>query len=283
MPRRTSDMPKRIVSDLTQEQESRLPIYRDKWRSVAISTERVDQAKAAAVLKAVYVASDYREPEILFYTSPFAAIKKVFAINNFKDYLGRNIHVKFRKRVLDHVRHQIAQQLNPRFFIRLQNQVNWPEYPYYPTEDRPQNACFPYSDISTCMESQLVNDLKQFDLEYVENSYHMLDLIRPADWSIWGCMFDFCIAELGFQHDKKKWSLIQELIQNTGFIFQFEKVCIVCDRPSKLSFDSSNHLHAENEPALQFADGYSIYACHGRSPFEEERYSDYEDPDVSLV
>ncbi|WP_375494964.1 hypothetical protein [uncultured Nostoc sp.] len=32
-------------------------------------------------------------------------------------------------------------------------------------------------------------------------------------------------------------------------------------------------LHAEGEAALQFADGYSVYACHGRHPSQEERYS----------
>jgi len=76
-------------------------------------------------------------------------------------------------------------------------------------------------------------------------------------------MFDFCISVLKLQHDRQKWQVLQELMQHSGFIFQFEKVCIACDRPCKLSFDQENHLHAEGEPAMQFADGYSVYACHG--------------------
>ena len=43
----------------------------------------------------------------------------------------------------------------------------------------------------------------------------------------------------------------------------FENICIVCDRPSLLSFDNQNRLHAEGEPAIQFTDGYSLYAYHG--------------------
>ncbi|MEH1839447.1 MAG: DUF6745 domain-containing protein [Nostoc sp.] len=50
------------------------------------------------------------------------------------------------------------------------------------------------------------------------------------------------------------------------------KVCIVCDRPCKLSFDEENMLHAEGEPALQFPDDYSVYACHGRHPSQKQRY-----------
>jgi hypothetical protein len=56
-----------------------------------------------------------------------------------------------------------------------------------------------------------------------------------------------------------------------SFIWQFEKVCIVCDRPGKLSFNRDNMLHAEGESAIQFTDGYSVYAYQGTHLREEER------------
>jgi hypothetical protein len=37
----------------------------------------------------------------------------------------------------------------------------------------------------------------------------------------------------------------------------------VCDRPRILSFDNEQRLHAEGTPAIQFADGFSVYAYHG--------------------
>jgi hypothetical protein len=83
----------------------------------------------------------------------------------------------------------------------------------------------------------------------------------------WACLFDFCISVLKLHYDKKKWTVIQQLVQNCGFLLQYENVCVACDRPSKLSFDAENLLHADGEPALQFADGYSIFAIHGKSPF----------------
>lgn len=81
-------------------------------------------------------------------------------------------------------------------------------------------------------------------------------------------MFDFCISILGLQHDKQKWKALQDLMQYCGFIFQFEKVCLACDRPCELSFDDKNMLHAEGKPALLFADGYSVYAYQGRHSSE---------------
>jgi hypothetical protein len=51
--------------------------------------------------------------------------------------------------------------------------------------------------------------------------------------------------------------------QSCSWIYPFEKTCIVCDRPTQLSIDSEQRLHAEAEPAIQFADGYTLYAYHG--------------------
>jgi hypothetical protein len=59
-------MPRRIITELTEEQEAMIAIYRDKWRRIAISTEPINHEKVAAVIKAAYAVSDYPEPEILF-------------------------------------------------------------------------------------------------------------------------------------------------------------------------------------------------------------------------
>ena len=268
MPKRIIPMPKRIISELSPEQEAMLPSYRDKWRSIAMLTEPIDREKVTAVIKAAYAVSGYCEPEILFYSSPMEAIKKVIAVENFKAYLGRDIHIKFSKRVTDHLQHQIMQQFEAQLFIsKLLNQIQITEFPHYSTESHPRVSYFPYS-VKSCLEQQLIADFDQSKIEFTDLLYFTGNLTKLAEGAIWGCMFDFCISVLKLQHDRQKWQVLQELMQHCGFIFQFEKVCVVCERPCKLSFDQKNLLHADKEPAMQFADGYSVYACHGRNPFE---------------
>jgi internalin A len=53
------------------------------------------------------------------------------------------------------------------------------------------------------------------------------------------------------------------LFEECGWIVAFEKIGAVCDRPRHLRFDSQNRLHAEGEPAIEFADGWKIYFDHG--------------------
>jgi hypothetical protein len=259
---------RKIVIDLTDEQEALIPEYRAKWRSIENKIESLDRTKAIETINAAYSTSSYSEPEILWYDNPLMAIQEVTHIENFKNYLGRSICTKFSKRVFDHVQYSLTQQLDFKFFIRLRNQTTHAEFPYYSTFDKPQPYYFSHSVI-TCLEHQLLADLEKTspELEFSDISYFTSCISRPAEWTNWSCLFDFCISVLKLHHDKKKWTVIQQLIQNCGFLLQYENVCIACDRPSKLSFDAENLLHADVEPALQFGDGYSVFANHGKSPF----------------
>ncbi|AFY56703.1 hypothetical protein Riv7116_4274 [Rivularia sp. PCC 7116] len=119
------------------------------------------------------------------------------------------------------------------------------------------------------MEIQLVDDLVNSGLDFADILDFTNNMIIAPNWALLGCILDFCISVLNVGHDKKKWQVLQDLIQHCGFIFQFEKVCICCNRPCQLSFDNNNLLHAEEEPAIQFRDGFSVYACHGEQIYQE--------------
>jgi internalin A len=78
---------------------------------------------------------------------------------------------------------------------------------------------------------------------------------------------ELVVQEFNYQLDKEEQKALQylnQLLENCGWIFPFEKVCIVCYRPRKISLDSDNQLHAEAEPVIQFADGWHTgYYYHG--------------------
>ncbi|MEH1928546.1 hypothetical protein [Nostoc sp.] len=63
-----------VSEKLTPEQEALIPVYRQKWRAIALSTERIDREKASEAVKATYVLIGIEEPEIVFYDSPNAAL-----------------------------------------------------------------------------------------------------------------------------------------------------------------------------------------------------------------
>ena len=256
-------MSKSIITELSNKQEVLLASYRQKWQAKTKSIRPIDREQITQTIKNAYQESNYSEPEIIFFGSPFAAIKKVIANEDFKTYLGRDISLKFRKRILDHVLHIFERQLSESLFYKLMNQIQYSEYPNHLDQNNRIKAFnFPVG-IKSCTEAQLLKDFDRIETDYSDVS-HLLDaLTRPADWYSWGCMFDFCVSVLDLQHDRRKWQIVNQLMQHSDFIFQFENVCLVCDRPDKLLFDRQNFLHGSWEYALQFADGYGVYAYHG--------------------
>nr|WP_199295038.1 hypothetical protein [Trichocoleus sp. FACHB-832] len=85
------------------------------------------------------------------------------------------------------------------------------------------------------------------------------------EWSSSGVFIDFCVFvfNLNSAENLKEWIVFQSIVKNCGWIYPYEKIAIVCDRPRVLSFDNQQRLHAEGSPAIQFAAGYSLYAYHG--------------------
>ncbi|MEH2092214.1 hypothetical protein [Nostoc sp.] len=67
-----------LIEKLTPEQEALIPVYREKWRAIALSTERIDRKKAAEAVKAAYTAIHKQEPEIIFCESPYAGLKIIY-------------------------------------------------------------------------------------------------------------------------------------------------------------------------------------------------------------
>ena len=78
-----------------------------------------------------------------------------------------------------------------------------------------------------------------------------------------GSWVDFCIEVLELDCDRSLYSAFKVLVENCGWIYPFEKKCFVCDRPRRLNFDSEYLLHAEGQPAIEFADNFSVYCYRG--------------------
>jgi len=74
--------------------------------------------------------------------------------------------------------------------------------------------------------------------------------------------FDFCVSELQVKSSPIG-KICQAIQEHCGGVYASPEVCLVYDRPCKLSFDTQGHLHAEGEPAIQYTDGFCVYAYRG--------------------
>lgn len=150
---------------------------------------------------------------------------------------------------------QQESQLNSKLASRLVNQLQ--------SRIKSRSANKLVSRLGNLLDSQRSSQLVSRLGNRLGRPLFYNNCIRSELWASYGSWLDFRISVCNAAHDQKIWEVFQSLVSNCGWILPFEKTCIVCDRPIKLSFDSEYLLHAEGEFALLFADGYSLYFNHG--------------------
>ena len=110
------------------------------------------------------------------------------------------------------------------------------------------------------------NEVDRESEEYKEcvKNYIAPYLNGSFDANIFG-FYDFFLEVLNLQGVPEniltKYVIWRESI-NFGVIYPLEKVCVISDRP-KVVRRNENGLHYEHGPAIEYRDGFSVYALNG--------------------
>ncbi len=256
------------INKLTPEQEALIPFYREKWRNIALSTERIDRRKAAEAVKEVYALCGLEQPEIYFCESPYEAMSKT--LPQLEYLMIQPIHLGFLR-----IRSSVSKLFALKSKLDLDNAAN--KRPSDVNIHIHTTLYYQFISYMKAIEQQLQTDIAdvvelQIDANLSE-LYHQLQIQLGKDYdsnfipAVTFCSycswFDFWNSVLNYTADQNLSQIFQSLAESCGWIFAYKRVAVVCDRPTKLSFDSQNRLHAEGEPAIEFADGYSLYIYHG--------------------
>mgnify|MGYP001794564804 CR=1 FL=1 len=228
-----------IITELTPEQEALIPVYRNKWLKIALSTERIDKKKAAEAVNYFYQFIGEDEPELLFFDSPYGAFEELDRIDSYSqdiyifNHLGRIFTSHIYDLVFDKTAREISKKLGNISFIRRIG-----------------------------VEYSIFNELEDKEIyvypEYIHNYSH------PIDWATnYGDFYDFCIDVLNLPFYKEKWDILQKIVKECWWIFSFKGICLICERPFNAEFDEQNNLHADGKPAIEYADGFKVHAHHG--------------------
>ena len=88
---------------------------------------------------------------------------------------------------------------------------------------------------------------------------------HEAGWIGWASYFHKVLSLPGTE----KIEPLSRIVAACGWVWFFSGAAIITDRSHVLKRDENNRLHCENGPALEYRDGFSIYAWHGtRLPAE---------------
>jgi hypothetical protein len=255
---------------LSPEQTLLLKECQGKWLQIALSTEAIDPEQAKEAVKQAYRINGFAEPKIYLMESPFAGMQKLAEFTDDLEALGEGLNQEIQghnewffthQRRLSEHQPQITQPLSHIAYLFSPVGKHLEEILLYRPKD--QQPVYPLPQIGISLE----DTLEQYD-QFMQAACAMprslfYNVISTDSLAENYCHLDFAFSVLGWAHSSEKWTTSSALLANCGWIMPFEKVCVVCDRPSKILIDDLNRLHAVGEPAIAFRDGYSMYAHHG--------------------
>jgi internalin A len=229
-------------------------------KRLTLSTRPIDVEKATEAIKVAYAAIGLKEPSVIICSSPRDAYLQIFNLPK-RDH-SQNCSDKWRWNRSG--KKLYWEWMSPSIVIEFANPLVW-QYEL----DRMTIVSEPDTTLSSLM-SELVNGYERSERRK-GNVFpdHLLSLRYPeTPTTLFKEIYltELYISSLGINLSQKAQEILRcqkQLFEDCGWIFPFEKICAVCDRPRHLRFDSQNRLHAEGEPAIEFADGWKFYYYHG--------------------
>ncbi|MEG4184916.1 leucine-rich repeat domain-containing protein, partial [Microcoleus sp. Pol14D6] len=229
---------------------------------LTFSTIPIEVEKATAAVKVAYAAIGLEQPEVIICSSPHDAFIQIFNLpkgdhspnwsnEGHWNRLGKKLDGKWMSVSPSIVRDFTSPAV---WKYELDCMAIEPE-----ADSTLSSLIYELADSYVRSEQTMGNVFPDYleDQEYPETPTTLFKEIYLTEWYI---------SSLGVNLSQKAQEILRSqklLFEHCGWIFPFEKFCAVCDRPRHLRFDSLNRLHAEGEPAIEFADGWNFYYYHG--------------------
>lgn len=238
-----------FTEELTAEQIAQIPIYRQTWQDIALSTDRINSQEATKAVQDTYELLGLKSPKICFFESPYAAAnaaKNLYQSPSFSQdglahatKLINKLHNKFYNENIEAIGHWDA-------WVESQLKLN----------------------ASSEIDTQLSTSLKNYFSGSASQDWYRVFGLLPLSLHIHkSAFFDFHFSvakrTLFQTHDELAWEVFKKLARSCGWIIPFEEICFVSERPTQFLFDSENRLHAEGEAAVKFTDGSGLYSYYG--------------------
>ncbi|MEL7313808.1 MAG: DUF6745 domain-containing protein [Cyanobacteria bacterium J06559_3] len=308
-----------LIESLTPEQEASLTRYREKWRSLNLSTERMERRRAESALKAAYTLAGKPDPEFQFLDGP-QALQEFLEAYSAKDLILQrgNLVSLYDTSFLKQLQDQFAPEVWRTLSVQLTadgahnsvHQIN--SLVIRPFSERFNQAVSTAWDEAQARQRDELRDQFQGELLIQLGDYaqrltqeglqafnetiwqplsrqpFMQSTVQELDkwtqigqvigngiweaashgnyvWLVSSCIWiDFCSSILTFSDaEVQQWMTLRSVVRACGVVASFENLCLVIERPTKILLDSEKRLHAEDEPALTFADGSAFYFNHG--------------------
>ena len=90
-----------------------------------------------------------------------------------------------------------------------------------------------------------------------------VDSIYGSHGAHWIGFYDYFRVVCGLEKQTEKLNGMKKVALNAGWWLPHRDICWISERHNTLRRDERGRLHCENGPAVEYPDGWKIYASHG--------------------
>ncbi|MER5949905.1 DUF6745 domain-containing protein [Streptomyces sp. NPDC001904] len=228
------------------------------WRAVAAATGPADREAAEAGVRRAYRGAGLAEPKrILWADSPRAAVTLLVRLAEAGE-LGSSVRNLVRNGPWAQARERLHARLGPGGWGAHWNATGgrlWDTTQML--VDRIRTGIV----VELAAPSRTVAGARDRKSEMAIRLM-LLDAVLGQQEAAWLSAFDSSAAGSGAEPDSRLDGLAQ-VARSAGWWWPYERVAVVCERPTELHRDEAGRLDNATGPALAFPDGFALHAWRG--------------------
>ena len=239
-----------MIDKLTDKQEKKLEVYRNKWLKIGLSTDRLTIERAVEIKNGLYkhVLKYNDNVQVFVMDSPMSAfLATIYLAILFKEDI-KQVVAQVREQVWEQVRGQVRERVRGQVLGQVWGQVLEQVSGQVLRQVREQVS----RQVLRQVREQVRGQNKDF---FFPNLYGCLDAGYIS-------FYDFIFSELGIENPVKEAYGAFKSTLETGCIYAMKKFCVISQKPTKINMVNGK-LHSNGSPAWEYADGVKGWALNG--------------------
>jgi len=226
------------IEKLTAEQEQALVAYHAECMAIGTSTAPADRPRAEAAISKMYQLIGKPQPTFVWCDSPATCILARFVLQEWSKTAkeGNSLETSLRTSLRTSLETSLRTSLRASLGTSLETSL--------------------WTSLGTSLETSLGASLGTS--------------LWTSNWGqqeqYWIGFYRFMELHLKIAYDPQKSGHLgwwNDIAESANWWFPYEGYCFVSERPVRCAIDEERRLHHESLAAMEFKDGWKVYAYHG--------------------
>jgi len=227
-----------MITKITKKQQEEV----DKLLDDALDfyLKKFNKKEIEEAVEEIYKNIGEKKPIIIYGQSPMSCILMCSMFGQLSDQLDGQLGGQLSNQLDSQLYSQLYSQISGQLYSQFSNQLDG--------QLRGQLGDQLYGQLDSQLRGQL---------EKIKSNYYI-----SIFWYYWLKLYQ--IGKIcGVKYDEEKYNLFKKFNNNISFFIPYKNVIFISVKPINVSFNTNKVLHNDKKAAIEYSDGYGVYALNG--------------------